>query len=216
MQEEIIEFEQLQVWDPVPCLDYIMLINLKSIFKVKLDEFGGVLKNKARLVAKVFRQEEGIDFEESFAPVAQIEAIRIFVANAAHKSMIVYQMDVKTAFLNGVLREEVYVSQPGWFVDQDHPNHVYRLKKALYDLKKASSVYYDLCQKRTNWMKIYKGYRGMVGSLMYLTSSRPDLVFAVCLCAWYHSKPTEKHLHEMLTTPGVKTLEEVPLVMHGS
>ncbi|GJY70260.1 retrovirus-related pol polyprotein from transposon TNT 1-94 [Tanacetum coccineum] len=114
-----------------------MLINLKWIFRVTLDEFGGILKNKARLVAKGLRQEEGIDFEEYFALVAQIEAIRIFVANLAHKNMTVYQMDVKTAFLNGVLREEVYVSQPEGFVDQDHPNHMYRLKKALYGLKQA-------------------------------------------------------------------------------
>ncbi|GKA62014.1 retrovirus-related pol polyprotein from transposon TNT 1-94 [Tanacetum coccineum] len=99
-----------------------MLISLKWIFKVKRDEFGGVLKNKARLVAKGFRQEEGIDFEESFAPVARIKAIRIFVANAAHKNMTIYQMDVKTAFLNGELREEVYVSQPEGFVDPDNPN----------------------------------------------------------------------------------------------
>ncbi|GKF57756.1 retrovirus-related pol polyprotein from transposon TNT 1-94 [Tanacetum coccineum] len=101
-----------------------MLINLKWIFKVKLDKVGGVLKQKARLVAKGFRQEEGIDFEESFPPVTRIEAIQIFVVNAAYKDMTVYQMDVKTAFLNGVLREEVYVSQPEGFVDQDHLNHV--------------------------------------------------------------------------------------------
>ncbi|GJW83856.1 retrovirus-related pol polyprotein from transposon TNT 1-94 [Tanacetum coccineum] len=106
MQEEIHEFERLQT-----------------------DEFGGVLKNKARLVAQGFRQEEGIDFEESFAPVARIEAIRIFVANAAHKNMTIYQMDVKTAFLNGELKEEVYVSQPEGFVDQDNPSHVYKLQK---------------------------------------------------------------------------------------
>ncbi|GJX11190.1 copia protein [Tanacetum coccineum] len=89
------------------------------------------------LVAKGFCQEEGIDFEESFAPIARIEAIRIFVANVAHKNMTVYQMDVKTAFLNSVLREEVYISQPKGFVDPDHPNHVYMLKKALYGLKQA-------------------------------------------------------------------------------
>ncbi|GKF04912.1 retrovirus-related pol polyprotein from transposon TNT 1-94, partial [Tanacetum coccineum] len=135
MQEEIHKFERLKVWELVPRPDFVMLINLKWIFKVKRDEFGGVLKNKARLVAKGFRQEEGIDFEESFAPVARIEAIRIFVANAAHKNMTIYQMDVKTAFLNGELREEVYVSQPEGFVDPDNPNHVYRLKKALYGLK---------------------------------------------------------------------------------
>nr|GFC02716.1 retrovirus-related Pol polyprotein from transposon TNT 1-94 [Tanacetum cinerariifolium] len=91
---------------------------------VKLDELGGILKNKARLVARGYRQEEGIDFEESFAPVARLEAIRIFLAYAAHKNMVVYQMDVKTAFLNDNLREEVYVSQPYGFVDPDNPNHV--------------------------------------------------------------------------------------------
>ncbi|GJS89672.1 retrovirus-related pol polyprotein from transposon TNT 1-94 [Tanacetum coccineum] len=126
MQEEIHEFERLQV---------------------KQDEFGGVLKNKARLVAIGFRQEEGIDFEESFTPVACIEAIRIFVTNAAHKNMTVHQMDVKTSFLNGVLREEVYVSQPEGFIDPDHPTHVYRLKKALYGLKQATHAWYDLLSK---------------------------------------------------------------------
>ncbi|GKB46301.1 retrovirus-related pol polyprotein from transposon TNT 1-94 [Tanacetum coccineum] len=95
-------------------------------------------------VAQGFRQEEGIDFEESFAPVARIEAIRIFVANAAHKNMTIYQMDVKTAFLNGELKEEVYVSQPEGFVDQDNPSHVYKLKKALYGLKQAPRAWYDM------------------------------------------------------------------------
>ncbi|GJZ50973.1 retrovirus-related pol polyprotein from transposon TNT 1-94 [Tanacetum coccineum] len=114
-----------------------MIITLKWIFKVKLDELGGVLKNKARLVARGYRQEEGIDFEESFALAARLEAIRIFIAYAAHKNMIVYQMDVKNMFLNGILLEEVYVSQPDSFVDQDNPNHVYKMKKALYGLKQA-------------------------------------------------------------------------------
>ncbi|GJX54114.1 retrovirus-related pol polyprotein from transposon TNT 1-94 [Tanacetum coccineum] len=85
-------------------------------------------------VAKGYRQEEGINFEESFAPIAHIKAIRIFIANAASKNMTIYQMDVKTTFLNGELKEEVYVSQPEGFVDLDHPTHVYRLKKALYGL----------------------------------------------------------------------------------
>ncbi|GJU31366.1 retrovirus-related pol polyprotein from transposon TNT 1-94 [Tanacetum coccineum] len=113
MQKEIHEFERLQVEN----------------------------QYHARLVAKGFRQEEGIDFEESFAPVARIEAIKIFVAISAHKNITFYQMDVKTAFLNGVLREEVYVSQPEGFIDQDHPNHVYKLKKALYGLKQAPRTY---------------------------------------------------------------------------
>ncbi|GKB88185.1 retrovirus-related pol polyprotein from transposon TNT 1-94, partial [Tanacetum coccineum] len=104
---------------------------------VKTDKSGGVLKNKAQLVAQGFRQEEGIDFDESFAPVARVEAIRIFVANVAHKNMTIYQMDVKMAFLNGELKEKVYVSQPEGFVDQDNPSQVYKLKKALYGLKQA-------------------------------------------------------------------------------
>ncbi|GJU25116.1 putative ribonuclease H-like domain-containing protein [Tanacetum coccineum] len=121
MQEELNEFECLEVWELVPRPDKVMVITLKWIYKVKLDELGGILKNKARLVARGYRQEEGINFEESFAPVARLDAIQIFLAYAAHMNMIVYQMDVKTTFLNGILREEVYVSQPDGFVDQDNP-----------------------------------------------------------------------------------------------
>nr|GEW30852.1 uncharacterized mitochondrial protein AtMg00810-like [Tanacetum cinerariifolium] len=103
------------------------------------------LENKAHLVARGYHQEEeGIDFEESFAPVARLEAIRIFLAYATHKNMVVYQMDVKAAFLNANLRKEVYVSQPDGFVDQDNPNHVYKLKKALYGLKQALRAWYDM------------------------------------------------------------------------
>nr|GEV98735.1 retrovirus-related Pol polyprotein from transposon TNT 1-94 [Tanacetum cinerariifolium] len=140
-----------------------MIIALKWIYKVKLDEYGDDLKNKARLVAKGYQQEEGIDFEESFAPVACIEAIRIFIANAASKNMTIYQMDVKTAFLNGELKEEVYVSQSEGFFDPDHPTHVYRLKKALYGLKQAprawvpigkSNCYLDIERSQSN--PIYK------------------------------------------------------------
>ncbi|GKC77213.1 putative ribonuclease H-like domain-containing protein [Tanacetum coccineum] len=109
MQEELNEFE---------CLE--------------LEELGGILKNMARFVARSYRQEEGIDFEESFALVAILEAIRIFLTCAAHMNIIVHQMDVQNAFLNDNLREEVYVSQPDGFVDPDNPNHVYKLKKALY------------------------------------------------------------------------------------
>nr|GEX12562.1 hypothetical protein [Tanacetum cinerariifolium] len=103
-----------------------------------------IIVNKARLVARGYRQEDGIDFENSFAPVARLEAIRIFLAYAAHKNMVVYQMDVKTAFFNGNLREEVYVSQPDGFVDPDNPNHVYKLKKALYGLKQDPRAWYDM------------------------------------------------------------------------
>ncbi|GJY27484.1 retrovirus-related pol polyprotein from transposon TNT 1-94 [Tanacetum coccineum] len=258
MQEELHEFERL---------------------KVKLDELGGILKNKARLVARGYRQEEGIDFEESFAPVARLEAIRIFLAFAAHMNMVVYQMDVKTAFLNGNLREEVYVSQPDGFVDPERPNCVYKLKKALYGLKQAPRAWYDMlssflisnefskgsvdptmficregkelllvqiyvddiifaastlelcdqfakimCSKfKMSMMEICfescdpmdtpmvekskldedkegkavdsSHYRGMIGTLLYLTASRPDLQFSICMCARYQARPTEKHLN---------------------
>ncbi|GJS42507.1 retrovirus-related pol polyprotein from transposon TNT 1-94 [Tanacetum coccineum] len=113
----------------------LKLCKMKSM--IKLDEYGDVLKNKARLVAKGYRQEEGIDFMESFAPVAYIEAIRIFIATATNKNMTIYQVYVKTAFLNYELKKEVYISQPEGFIDPDHPIHFYRLKKGSYGLKQA-------------------------------------------------------------------------------
>ncbi|GJV77415.1 retrovirus-related pol polyprotein from transposon TNT 1-94 [Tanacetum coccineum] len=119
-----------------------MLIKLKWIYKVKTDKFGGVLKNKARLVAQGFRQDEGI--KELFAPVARIEAICIFLENAANKNMTIFQIDVKTEFLNGELKEEDCVSQLEGFVDQNNPSHVYKLKKALYGLKQAPRAWYDM------------------------------------------------------------------------
>nr|GEZ87072.1 retrovirus-related Pol polyprotein from transposon TNT 1-94 [Tanacetum cinerariifolium] len=130
---------------------------LKWIYKVKLDEYVDVLKNKARLVAKGYRQEEGIDFKESFALVLRIEAIRIFIANATSKNMTIYQMDVKTAFLNGELNEEVYVSQTKGFVDLDHLTHVYHLKKALYGLKQAPQAWYDTLSRFLLDNKFSKG-----------------------------------------------------------
>ncbi|GJT80142.1 putative ribonuclease H-like domain-containing protein [Tanacetum coccineum] len=310
MQEELNEFERLEVWELVPRPDKVMVITLKWIYKVKLDELGGILKNKARLVARGYRQEEGIDFEESFALVARLEAIRIFLAFVAHMNMVVYQMDVKTAFLNGNLQEEVYVSQPDSFVDPDNPNHVYKLKKALYGLKQALRTWYDMlssflisqdfskgsvnptlfirkegkelllvqvyvddiifaastpeiydlfakimCSKFKMSMmgkisfflglQIFQNprgifinqskyaleslkkygfdscdpmdtpmvekskldedkegkavdpshYRGMIDTLIYLTANRPDLQFAICMCARYQARPTKKHLH---------------------
>nr|GEW12326.1 hypothetical protein [Tanacetum cinerariifolium] len=254
--------------------------DLNEFERLELDELGGILKNKARLLARGYHQEEGIDFEESFALVARLVAIRIFLAFAAHMNMVVYQMDVKIAFLNGNLREEVYVSQPDGFVDPDNPNHVYKLKKALYGLKQAPRAWYDMlssfmisqdfskglvdptlfiCRDSKDLLlmsmmdkilfflglqisqslrgifinqSIYaleslkkysfdscdpvdtpmvekskldedkKGkavdpshYRGMIGILLYLTASRPDLQFAICMCARYQARPTEKQLH---------------------
>nr|GEW43201.1 retrovirus-related Pol polyprotein from transposon TNT 1-94 [Tanacetum cinerariifolium] len=130
-------------YELVPQPDCIIIIALKWIYKVKLDEYGDVLKNKARLVAKGYRQEEGIDFEESFDLVVCIEAIRIFNANVAGKNTTIYQMNVKTTFLKGELKEEVYVCQPEGFVDPDYPTYMYRLKKALYGLKQTPRAWYD-------------------------------------------------------------------------
>nr|GEU72980.1 retrovirus-related Pol polyprotein from transposon TNT 1-94 [Tanacetum cinerariifolium] len=144
-----------------------MTIALKWIYKVKLYEYGDVLKNKAWLVAKGYRQEEGINFEESFALVARIEAIRIFIVNAASKNMIINQMDVKTTFLNGELKEEVYVSQPEGFVYPDHPTHVYRLKKALYGLNQAPWAWYNTLSRFLLDNKFSKG----VDTAMALTAN---------------------------------------------
>nr|GEX29521.1 retrovirus-related Pol polyprotein from transposon TNT 1-94 [Tanacetum cinerariifolium] len=137
MQDEIHEFDLLQVWKLVPQPDCVMTIALKWIYIVKLDEYDDVLKNKARLVAKGYRQDEGTDFEESFAPVACIEAIHVFIANAASKNITIYQMDVKTTFLNEELKEEVYVSQPESFVDPNHP--CLSSKEGLVRVKASSS-----------------------------------------------------------------------------
>nr|GEV93749.1 hypothetical protein [Tanacetum cinerariifolium] len=235
IQEELNKFERLEVCELVPRLDKVMVITLKWIYKVKQDELGGILKNKARLVARGYRQEEGIYFEESFAPVARLEAIRIFLTFDAHMNMVVYQKDVKTAFLNGNMREEVYASQPDGFVDPDNPNHVYKLKKALYGLKQAPHMWTtDFSKSRgifinqlkyslkslkkygfescdpvdTPMVEKYKldedkegkavdpsHYRGMIGTLLYLTANIPDLQFSICMCARYQARPTEKHLH---------------------
>ncbi|GJT77565.1 retrovirus-related pol polyprotein from transposon TNT 1-94 [Tanacetum coccineum] len=200
------------------------------------------------MVVRGYSQEEGIDFEESFVSIARMEAIRIFLAYVAHKSFTVFQMDVKTAFLHGTLKEDVYVCQPEGFIDADHPSHVYKLKKALYGLNPAPRAWsmlmilslvlqtlvnqspcgifinqsnyvleilkkygmetgdsvgtpmeikdkLDLDQNRT--LVDATKYHSMIGALMYLTSSRPDIIHATCLCARYQAKPTEKHLKEV-------------------
>nr|GEV30224.1 integrase, catalytic region, zinc finger, CCHC-type, peptidase aspartic, catalytic [Tanacetum cinerariifolium] len=168
----------LQFWELVLCPNKVFLIKLKWIYKVKIDEFRRVLKNKARLVAQGFRQEEGIDFKESFASVARIEAIDIFVANAAHKNMTIFQMDVKMDFLNGELKEE---SQTSTTCMVQHvvkfPHFTTFLQSDSVDtpLVEKSKLDEDLQGKLFDATL----YHGMIGSLMYLTSSRPDLTYAV-------------------------------------
>ena len=311
MQEELNQFERNKVWELVPHpVGRKDPIGTRWVYRNKMDEQGNVVRNKARLVAQGFCQEEGIDYDETFAPVARLEAIRIFLAFAAHHEFKVYQMDVKSAFLNGTLEEEVYVKQPPGFVNEKYPHWVYRLDKAVYGLKQAPRAWYDtltkhllengfvrgaidstlfilhekgnillvqiyvddiifgstdekMCKKFSKIMSseyemslmgeltFFLGlqikqssdgifinqekyvrdllrkyqldstpskntpisaplnldsdptgksvnstvYRGMVGSLMYLTASRPDIMFATCLCARFQSDPKESHMH---------------------
>nr|GFD08470.1 retrovirus-related Pol polyprotein from transposon TNT 1-94 [Tanacetum cinerariifolium] len=143
MQEELHQFIRLDVWELVPSPNGIKPFTLKWLFKNKHDEENTVIRNKTHLVIRGYEQEKGIDFEESFALVARMEAIKIFLAYATHKGFTVYQMDMKTAFLHGSLKEDVYVCQPEGFIDSYHPSHVYKLKKALYGLKQAPRAWYD-------------------------------------------------------------------------
>ncbi|GJS26355.1 retrovirus-related pol polyprotein from transposon TNT 1-94 [Tanacetum coccineum] len=144
MQDELNQFERLQVWELVPRPEGKNIIALKWLWKNKCDAENIMVQNKTRLVAKGYKQEEGIDFEESFAPVARLEAVRMFIAYAAHKNITIFQMDVKTAFLNGPLKEEVYVSQPEGFIDPRMP-FLLQVEKQLYYglLSQAPRAWYD-------------------------------------------------------------------------
>nr|GEW95081.1 copia protein [Tanacetum cinerariifolium] len=156
----------------------------------KKDEKGVVVRNKARLVAQGHMQEEGIDYDEVFALTTRIEAIRIFLAFASYMGYIVYQMDVKSAFLYGTIDEEVYVTQPPGFVDPKFPNKVYKVMKALYGLHQAPGA----CQnEEAADVDVYL-YSSMIGSLMYLTASRPDIMFVVCACSRFQVTPKTSHL----------------------
>ncbi|KAK6150822.1 hypothetical protein DH2020_015754 [Rehmannia glutinosa] len=309
MQEELNQFERNDVWELVPCPPSQTIIGTKLVFRNKLDDQGNIVRNKARLVAQGYCQEEGIDYDETFAPIARLEAIRILFAYSCFKNFKLYQMDVKSAFLNGFIQEEVYAKQPPGFENFSRSNDVYKLKKALYGLKQAPRAWYDrlssfllqngftrgkvdttlfvfekgqdcllvqiyvddiifgatnesLCKKFSKLMQgefemsmmgelnfflglqikqcqegIYisqskytkellkkfgieegrtvstpmatnvkidkdeKGksvdeskYRGMIGSLIYITASRPDILHVVCLCARFQSNPKESHM----------------------
>nr|GEX51767.1 retrovirus-related Pol polyprotein from transposon TNT 1-94 [Tanacetum cinerariifolium] len=189
MQDELNQFKRLDVWELIECLIGKNIIAVKWMWKNKTDVENTVIQNKSRLVAKGYGQEEGIDFEELFAPVARLEAARIFVAYAAHKNFPIYQMNVKTTFLNGPLKEEVFVRQPDGFVDTDFPNHVYRLKKALYGLKQAPRAWYD---KLSSFLIEHHFTKGMekcdtVSTPMATTKLDTDL----------QARPTKKHLKEV-------------------
>ncbi|GJV29642.1 retrovirus-related pol polyprotein from transposon TNT 1-94 [Tanacetum coccineum] len=233
MQDEFNQFERLQVWELVPRPEGKNIIALKWLWKNKCDAENIVVRNKTCLMAKGYRHEKGIDFEESFALVARLEAVRMFIAYVAHKNITIFQMDVKTAFLNGSLKEKVYVSQPEGFINPEFPDHVYRLKKLYTVLSKhlvhvhqsphgifiSQSQYaiellkkhgLDECVSMSTPMATERldadlqgtptdqtTYRRMIGGLMYLTASRPDIAFATFVCARYQARPTVKHLKEI-------------------
>nr|GEW60793.1 integrase, catalytic region, zinc finger, CCHC-type, peptidase aspartic, catalytic [Tanacetum cinerariifolium] len=186
IQEELYQFGRLRVWELVDKPFGKTVIRLKWLWKNKKDEHQTVIRNKARLVAKGYAQEEGIDFEESFASVARLEAVQIFVAYAAHKSFPIYQMDVKTAFLNGPLKEEVYVAQPDEFVDPDHPKKAKYTLEILHNhgMEKGQSIGTPMATKLKLDADLsgnpvdQTDYCSKIRSLMYLTSSRPDIVQA--------------------------------------
>ncbi|KAL8145823.1 hypothetical protein AgCh_003826 [Apium graveolens] len=309
MQDELNQFESQQVWKLVPRPTHKKAVGTRWVFRNKLDEDGVVTRNKARLVAKGYSQAEGIDYDETYTPVARLEAIRIFLAFAAFSNFKIYQMDVKSAFLNGKLDEEVYVEQPPGFEDPDHLDFFFFLFKAIYGLKQSPRKWYDtlsefliensfirgvidktlfskkykndtilvqvyvddiifgstndnLCKRFAKLMhskfemsmmgelKLFLGlqvnqrvdgtficqykylkellkkynledsasartpsttavklgpcensikvdvtsYRGMIGSLLYLTASRPDIMYATCLCARFQEDPRDIHL----------------------
>nr|GEW56583.1 hypothetical protein [Tanacetum cinerariifolium] len=165
--EELHQFDRLDVWELVDRPLCKNIINMKWLWKNKRDKENTVIRNKSRLVAKGYAQKEGVDFEESFAPVARLEAVRLFIAYVAHKYFTVSQMDVKTSFLYDPLKEEVV----GTLMATKHLDA--NLSGTLVDQMK---------------------YQSMVRALMYLTTSRPDIMHATCYCARYQAKPTEKHL----------------------
>nr|GEU47857.1 putative reverse transcriptase, RNA-dependent DNA polymerase [Tanacetum cinerariifolium] len=197
-------------------------IGTKWVFRNKKDERGIMVKNKARLVAQGHTQEEDIYYDEVFAPVARIEAIRLFLAYASFKDFVVYQMDVKSAFLYGKIEEEVYVCQPSGFEDPGFPDKVYKVEKALYGLHQAPKACqekyvvdilkkFDFTTVKTASTLIEPNkalvkdaeakdvdlhlYRSMIGSLMYLTTSRPDITFVVCACTKFQVTLKTSHLH---------------------
>ncbi|GJV00459.1 putative ribonuclease H-like domain-containing protein [Tanacetum coccineum] len=173
MQEELLQFKIQKVWILVDLPFGKKAIGTKWVYKNKKDKRGVVVRNKARLVAQGYRQEEGIDYDEVFAPVARIEAIRIFLAFASYMGFIVYQMDVKSAFLYGKIDEEVYVSQPPGFVDPKFPRKVYKFVKALYGLHQAHRAWYATLST----FLLKSGYkRGTIDKTLFIKKDKNDIM----------------------------------------
>ncbi|GJS40979.1 retrovirus-related pol polyprotein from transposon TNT 1-94 [Tanacetum coccineum] len=173
MQEELNQFIANDIWELVPQPRNMTIIGTKWVFRNKLDENGIISRNKARLVAQGYNQQEGIDYDETYAPVARLESIRILLAYACALDFKLFQMDVKSAFLNGFINEEVYVAQPPGFIDFEKPDHVYKLKKALYGLKQAPKAWYD----RLKAFLIKHEYKiGMVDNTLFTKKKSSNLI----------------------------------------
>ncbi|GJR67942.1 putative ribonuclease H-like domain-containing protein [Tanacetum coccineum] len=173
MQEELLQFKIQEVWNLVDLPNGKKVIGTKWVYRNKKDEMGIVVRNKARLVVQGHRQEERIDYDEVFAPVARIEAIKIFLTFASYMGFIVYQMDVKSAFLYGKIDEEVYVSQPPCFVDPMHPKKVYKVVKALYGLHQAPRAWYATLST----FLVKNGYRrGAINKTLFIKRDKKDIM----------------------------------------
>ena len=175
MQKELGQFERNKVWTLVPRPTNYPIIGTKWVFRNKMDELGNVVRNKARLVAQGYNQEEGIDFDETFVPIAKLEAIRLLLAFACHMNFKLFQMDVKSAFLNGFIQKEVYVEQHPSFKDFEKQNHVYKLQNALYCLKQAPRAWYE----RLSRFLMEKGFsRCSVDTTLFLKKHKHDMLVA--------------------------------------
>ncbi|KAL0537384.1 hypothetical protein IC582_026362 [Cucumis melo] len=175
MQEELLQFKRNNVWTLVPKPNGATVIGTKWIFKNKTDESRSIIRNKACLVAQGYAQVEGVDFDETFAPLARLEAIRLLLSISCFRKFKLFQMHVKSAFLNGYLNEEVYVTQPKGFVDPEFPQYVYKLNKALYRLKQAPRAWYE----RLTMYLGERGYsRGETDKTLFINKTSTNLIVA--------------------------------------
>ncbi|XP_030942249.1 uncharacterized protein LOC115967312 [Quercus lobata] len=190
MHDKLLQFQRNDVWTLVSRPEGEHIIGTKWIFRNKTDEEGNVIWNKARLVAQGYSQMEGVDYDETFALVARMESIRILLALACQLKFKFYQMDVKTAFLNGFLKEDIYVEQPKGFIDPHFPDHVPQ-ESTLWVKASPQSL---IRQKDSGRNVDPSLYRSMIGSLLYLTASRPDISYSIGVCARYQANPKESHM----------------------
>ena len=175
MHDELHQFQRNDAWTLVPRLEGVNIIGTKWIFCNKTDEEGNVIRNKVRFVAQGYTQVKGVDFDETFAPVAHVESIRVLLALADHLKFKLYQMDVKSVFLNGFLKKEVYAAQPKGFIDPHFPDHMLYLNKALYRLKQAPRAWYD---RLTEYLVLNDFIRGQADRTLFIKKVDGELVVA--------------------------------------